>query len=499
MNKMMLTPTPSGSRPAGPDLLSQLGSARGVQDGEASAAFAQLLQAKGGTLMSTPAVAAQRQTGIAGPMPAPPMPGAPQAAAPRTSAHTAAPAPAPARPDTESSHGVAGDLARRQEAARVAGRRTTETQARDRQAANADSRSGVEAPEDEAQDPVLAQVLRHLRKDEPRTDGELDPAAEDSSTDSEDPPADASLAAAVPQAQLLPPDGQKPLPAAAEAALASAESLGRRAGTDVDGVGEGMKGMKGEPGDASRLAAAADAGTSDRAGGALIAAAQAGARSAEPLSARPDEAGLALDATAKAGKLGEGSASDKAAALPPPGFAGLLQQAQAGAVHERGPGSAGVNARYELQSPLHAAGFAPEMAARLSLAATEGVQQAQLHLNPSEMGPVQVQIVLDGQQAQISFVAEQADTRAVLEKSLPELAGALREQGLTLSGGGVFSQQQQQAQPGQSGQADRDGGPAAGRWASSRQDTGAADEAAAAQQRVTAASTRSRGVLDLFA
>jgi len=91
-----------------------------------------------------------------------------------------------------------------------------------------------------------------------------------------------------------------------------------------------------------------------------------------------------------------------------------------------------------LSQPLHDPGFASEMSARLSVLASQGVQEAQLHLNPAEMGPVQVQIVVDGQQAQVSFHAEHAETRAVLERSLPDLAAALRDTGLTLSGGGVF-------------------------------------------------------------
>ncbi len=98
-----------------------------------------------------------------------------------------------------------------------------------------------------------------------------------------------------------------------------------------------------------------------------------------------------------------------------------------------------------LAQPLHSPEFAPALSARLALLAAEGVQQAQLQLNPAEMGPVSVQITVDGQQAQIAFHAVQAETRQVLEQSLPELAAALRDQGLTLSGGGVFEQSQQQA------------------------------------------------------
>ncbi|MBT9495039.1 MAG: flagellar hook-length control protein FliK [Paucibacter sp.] len=93
-----------------------------------------------------------------------------------------------------------------------------------------------------------------------------------------------------------------------------------------------------------------------------------------------------------------------------------------------------------LSQPLTEASFAPEMAARLSVLAADGVQEARLHLNPAEMGPVSVQIIVEGQMAQVSFHAEHEQTRQILEQSLPDLAAALRDSGLTLSGGGVFQQ-----------------------------------------------------------
>ncbi|MDR7334969.1 flagellar hook-length control protein FliK [Roseateles asaccharophilus] len=93
-----------------------------------------------------------------------------------------------------------------------------------------------------------------------------------------------------------------------------------------------------------------------------------------------------------------------------------------------------------VQAPLNSPAFAPEMGTRVSLMAVDGVQRAELQLNPAEMGPVTVEIVVDGSQAQVSFQAAQAETRQVLEQCLPDLAAALQGQGLTLSGGGVFQQ-----------------------------------------------------------
>lgn len=82
--------------------------------------------------------------------------------------------------------------------------------------------------------------------------------------------------------------------------------------------------------------------------------------------------------------------------------------------------------------------FAPALAQQVSWLVREGLGVASLHLNPPELGPVSVQIVVDGRLARVDFGAEMALTRNAIEDSLPRLASALQEAGLTLSGGGVF-------------------------------------------------------------
>ena len=85
----------------------------------------------------------------------------------------------------------------------------------------------------------------------------------------------------------------------------------------------------------------------------------------------------------------------------------------------------------------------------------DGIEHAQLKLNPAEMGPIEVRISLDGTQAQVDFSAAHAATRQALQDAVPALAGALRENGLTLTGGGVFEQAREQrgdAAPGRSRQ-----------------------------------------------
>jgi flagellar hook-length control protein FliK len=88
-------------------------------------------------------------------------------------------------------------------------------------------------------------------------------------------------------------------------------------------------------------------------------------------------------------------------------------------------------------SPIDSPAFAPALATQVRWWATDGVQQAQLLLNPAEMGPVTVNIVLDGRDARIDFSADLAATRGAIEAALPVLAAALDDSGLKLSGGGV--------------------------------------------------------------
>jgi flagellar hook-length control protein FliK len=229
---------------------------------------------------------------------------------------------------------------------------------------------------------------------------------------------------------------------------------------------------------------------------------QQAARAEDAEAAQPEQDQASAQATEASGasplsaplQAGIGS---EAGARPPalPGDAGNFQALLAQAQQAQAPGSASAaatqsgNVAVPLHAALHSAQFAPELSASLTLLVQDGVQQAQLHLNPAEMGPVAVQIQLDGQQAQISFHAEQAETRQVLERSLPELAAALQAQGLTLSGGGVFQQSGGQAQSG--------GARAESGAATRSRDTDAPDSALPPLGGPPARQTR--GLLDLYA
>ena len=117
-------------------------------------------------------------------------------------------------------------------------------------------------------------------------------------------------------------------------------------------------------------------------------------------------------------------------------------------------------AEARLQASPGSPEFAPALGAQLNVFLRDGIQHARLQLHPAELGPLTVQIQLDGATAQVRLAAEHPLTRQALEQAMPTLAGTLRESGLTLTGGGVFEQPaqpqpqaQREAQPQQDGRA----------------------------------------------
>lgn len=152
-------------------------------------------------------------------------------------------------------------------------------------------------------------------------------------------------------------------------------------------------------------------------------------------------------------------------------------------------GSASAPAEARLTHSPGSPAFADELGTQISTFVREGVQHAKLQLHPLELGPVTVQIQLDGGSAHMSFAAEHAQTRQALEQALPTLASSLREAGLTLSGGGVFEQPRQQAQ------AEAGNGGPGGNGSNSGGSERQTDSAAVA----AAPGARRRGVVDLVA
>lgn len=93
----------------------------------------------------------------------------------------------------------------------------------------------------------------------------------------------------------------------------------------------------------------------------------------------------------------------------------------------------------ELPSRPGEAAFAGDLAAQVTVLVEGGFQQAELRLNPAELGPIQIQLSVSSQTqtADISFTAVHGLTRDSIEQSLPALRDMLEAQGLSLGQAGV--------------------------------------------------------------
>ena len=175
-------------------------------------------------------------------------------------------------------------------------------------------------------------------------------------------------------------------------------------------------------------------------------AAQAGA--APDPAALPSRFADALQAAAEVGTKGQAGANRTSPDLPslPPLPAWAAAQAASPVSAASDPTRV---AQSQVSAPVDSPAFAPALATQVRWLVREGMQEARLSLNPAEMGPVTVQIVIDGRDARIDLRADVAATRQALEASLPVLAAALDDSGLRLAGGGVHDgASARQGQPG---------------------------------------------------
>lgn len=93
-----------------------------------------------------------------------------------------------------------------------------------------------------------------------------------------------------------------------------------------------------------------------------------------------------------------------------------------------------------LQNPA----WSQVMSSRVVWMAKEGVHQAELRMTPANLGPVEVRLQLQNEQASVTFMAQHAATRDALEQALPRLRESFAEAGIELGHAEVSEQQHQQ-------------------------------------------------------
>ena len=86
-------------------------------------------------------------------------------------------------------------------------------------------------------------------------------------------------------------------------------------------------------------------------------------------------------------------------------------------------------------------------------------QTAELKLSPPNLGPLEVKLTLNHDQASVSFVSHHAAVRDALEAAIPRLREMLAQESVTLSNVDVGAGQREFAQGGAQSQGNGDGSP----------------------------------------
>ena len=173
--------------------------------------------------------------------------------------------------------------------------------------------------------------------------------------------------------------------------------------------------------------------------------------------------------------------------------AGMTTGSQVGFLHNQPAASAPSAAaqaavQTQLATPLDHPAWGSELGQKLVWMVADKLHVAEMHINPPQLGPVDIKLTVDGNETTAVFTSPHSEVRQVLESSLPKLREVLAESGIMLGNASVTADsprdgsafaQPQQRMPRLGG----DAGP------------GMEQES----MRPAAAPVRGRGLVDLFA
>ena len=90
--------------------------------------------------------------------------------------------------------------------------------------------------------------------------------------------------------------------------------------------------------------------------------------------------------------------------------------------------------------PLHSPRFGDGFAQQVTVLVEHGIQHARLSLNPAELGPIDVQISIQHDEATVQLASQYGGVREAINDALPRLREMLEQSGMRLADSGVFSQ-----------------------------------------------------------
>lgn len=99
-------------------------------------------------------------------------------------------------------------------------------------------------------------------------------------------------------------------------------------------------------------------------------------------------------------------------------------------------------------------GWSEGLSGRITMMVNQKVGVATIHLNPADLGPIEVKVNLNHDQASVQFVSHAAQVRDALEQTIPRLREMLDDAGFTLIDSQVSDQSERQERQPQQRQSD---------------------------------------------
>ena len=93
-----------------------------------------------------------------------------------------------------------------------------------------------------------------------------------------------------------------------------------------------------------------------------------------------------------------------------------------------------------VSTPLSQAAWGDEFGQKITWMATQRNQSAELHLNPPQLGPLDVTLKMNGDQATATFTSPHAAVRDAIEQAIPRLREMLADSGIMLGNAMVSDQ-----------------------------------------------------------
>ncbi len=104
----------------------------------------------------------------------------------------------------------------------------------------------------------------------------------------------------------------------------------------------------------------------------------------------------------------------------------------------------GMKAQLAVSTPFQQAQWGKDVAERVMWMSSQGIQEAEIHLDPPELGPLQVRVSVVNEQAHVSFVVQHSTVREALDQNAMRLREMFDGEGINLADVDVSDQSQEQ-------------------------------------------------------